>query len=104
MTSSCAREDKYGARESAEFATTSHGTSVIPFHLDADAAVGIGADVAFDLGVVEHLDLDYAAARVASRTLPRADIDAGRDILAGFDRHRRVAGVGIGRAVARAQP
>ena len=72
-------------------AATPDATSVVPFHLDADPALRIGADVALDLGVSQHLDLDHAAAGIAGRALLGADIDAGRDVAAGLDRDRRGA-------------
>ena len=63
--------------------------SVIPLHLRADAAPGIGADVSLDLGMLQHVDLDDAAAGIAGGALLGADIDAGRHISAGLERHRR---------------
>src|SRR3954447_1870516 len=74
--------------------------SIVPFHLDADLAVGIGADVALDLGVPEDLPFDHAAARIGRGALARADIDAGRDVAAALDRSRGAL-VAAGAAAAR---
>ena len=63
-------------------------TLVVPLHLRADPARGIGADIAFDLDVIQHIDLDHAAAGVSGGALFGADIDAGRHIAAGLERHR----------------
>src|SRR3954452_15397478 len=60
--------------------------SIVPFHLHADAAVGIGADVALDLGVPEDLPFDHAAARLGREARAGADIDAGRHVAAALDR------------------
>src|SRR5262245_32897423 len=73
---------------------------VVPFHLDSDAAPGIGTDIAFDLGVLQHLDLDHAATRIAGRALLGADIDAGRHITSGLERDRRRTRARIGRTEA----
>src|SRR5450631_4123933 len=69
-------------------APTPDAMSVVPFHLDAEPTPRVGADIALDLGVVQHLDLDDAAAGITGRALLGADIDAGRDIAAGLDRYR----------------
>src|SRR5690349_6124012 len=62
--------------------------SIVPFHLHADLAVGIGADVALDLGVLEDLPFDHAAAGIGRGALARADIDTGSDVAAALDRGR----------------
>src|SRR6185436_18188875 len=54
--------------------------SIVPFHLHADLAGRIGADVAGHLGVLEHLDLDHAAARISRGALAGTDIDTGGDV------------------------
>src|SRR6185436_7893405 len=84
-------------------------TSIVPFHLDADLAVGIGADIAFDLGVLEDLPFDHAAARIGRSALSRTDIDAGRDVTAALDRGRgalvaaRAAATGVDRQLVEAE-
>src|SRR6188768_400726 len=83
--------------------------SIVPFHLDADLAVGIGADIAFDLGMLEDLPLDHAAARIGRSALSRADIDPGRDVAAALDRGRgalvaaRAAATGVDRQLVEAE-
>src|SRR5689334_24065625 len=82
--------------------------SIVPFHLHADLAIGIGADVALELGVLENFPLDHAAAGIGRGPLARADIDAGRHIAAALDRGRgaliaaRTAGVRVDRQVVEA--
>src|SRR6185295_12265228 len=84
--------------------------SIVPFHLHADLAVGIGADVALHLGVLEDLPFDHAAAGIGRGALARADVDARRNIATALDRGRRTlvaaraAAVGVDRQVVEAQP
>ena len=61
---------------------------IVPFHFGADLAGGIRANIAGQLGVLQHLDFDHAAAGIAGGTLLGPDIDARRDIAAAFDRGR----------------
>jgi hypothetical protein len=74
---------------SRDLRNTARIALVVPLHLRADPAGGIGADIAFNLDVIQHVDLDHAAAGIAGGTLLGADIDAGGHIAAGLERHRR---------------
>src|SRR5215471_15501828 len=73
--------------------------SIVPFHLHADLAGRIGTDVTFDLGVLEDLPFDHAAAGIGRGALARPDIDAGSHVATALDRSRgalvatRAAGV-----------
>src|SRR5437762_12844962 len=64
---------------------------IVPFHLGADLTGGVRADIAGELGVLQHLDLDHAAAGIAGSALLGADIDTRRHIAAAFDGGRAAA-------------